>query len=415
MNQSLQPGGNTILTSFDGTVTVMHSISTNSDIDLTAFLLTDKNKVQGDSGIIFYNQPKGQNGVATYFPAQDNQSIRTHRIDFDLSKMPQGISRIAVTLTEAGNSSFGNVENLKAMVQSGDIVYELNPAQLSIEKGIVVLEIYLRGKEPKLRSSWQGFSSGLDGLCEYFGVEVSDEPVAVPPKLTSYMNEIGVVENMPETVNLIPDEIRQSNHVSLEKVSGKVNLSKGQKPIIIKKTPEITASVSWHSGTDYDIYALVLTNNGVQVDVAMFGAKGIAPLKSYNNGAVEHMGDVGRSNGLSNLEVIKIRLNDDILAVVPVVYSAQSNGSGSFSRYKVSMAIDNNNGTTITIPTENANKNDRIYTCIPGLILNTADGIIIEAVEKYSKPGSENRPKLKLNAEGSVEILMDAGPKNNYK
>jgi len=201
MNQSLQPGGNTILTSFDGTVTVMHSISTNSDIDLTAFLLTDKNKVQGDSGIIFYNQPKGQNGVATYFPAQDNQSIRTHRIDFDLSKMPQGISRIAVTLTEAGNSSFGNVENLKAMVQSGDIVYELNPAQLSIEKGIVVLEIYLRGKEPKLRSSWQGFSSGLDGLCEHFGVEVSDEPADIPPKLDSNTNNPSNFESVMETVD----------------------------------------------------------------------------------------------------------------------------------------------------------------------------------------------------------------------
>ena len=147
----------------------------------------------------------------------------------------------------------------------------------------------------------------------------------------------------------------------------------------------------------------------------MFGAKGTPPLRSYGNGAVEHMGDVGRSSGSMKTEVIKLRLTNDILAVVPVVYSAQSNGTGSFYRYKVSMSIDNHNGTSVTISSKNANNNDRIYTCVPGILHNTPDGVIISPLELYSKPNSECRPKLRMGSSNMVEVLMDEGPINDYK
>lgn len=93
------------------------------------------------------------------------------------------------------------------------------------------------------------------------------------------------------------------------------------------------------------------------------------------------MGDVRRTSGPTKTEVIKLRLNNDILAVVPVVYSAQSNGTGSFYRYKVSMSIDNHNGTSVTISAKNANNNDRIYTCVPGILHNTPEGVMISTLD----------------------------------
>lgn len=57
MNQFLQMGANTTLSATKGNITISHEISTLIDISLTAFLLTDSDKVQGDSGVIFYNQP----------------------------------------------------------------------------------------------------------------------------------------------------------------------------------------------------------------------------------------------------------------------------------------------------------------------------------------------------------------------
>lgn len=408
MNQLLQVGANTALSSPKGTITVSYEMSNDIDISLTAFLLTASDKVRGDSGIIFYNQPESASGAATLLPEEIAGNTKIHKINFDMSKMPEDITKIAITLTEDNSKGFSNVKNLNAEISIDHTTFQLTPSSFTNENGIVVLELYLRNGQIKAKSIWRGFASGLEGLCENYGVEVEPKEQIKPSTANTVQKQ---TPNEPLTV----PEVKSSQTISLEKVKGKVSLDKGQKPVIIDKTPEITATVSWQTGTDYDIYALVYTKNGRQIDVAMFGAKGIPPLRSYGNGAVEHMGDVRRDNRSTKTEVIKLRLNDDILAVVPVVYSAQSNGTGSFYRYKVSMSIDNQSGTSVTIFAKNANNNDRIYSCVPGILHNTPDGVIISPLELYSNPDSERRPKLRMGSSNMVEVIMDEGPINDYK
>ncbi|KOA72869.1 MULTISPECIES: TerD family protein [Bacillus] len=411
MNQTLQMGANTVLNSPKGQLFISYEVSSAIDISLTAFLLTDSDLVQGDNGIIFYNQPESATGVATLLPAEISDQLKRHQLNFDMSKVPVGITKMAITLTEDRGIGFSHVKNLKAEIRTGDEVLYLTPVSFTNEKGIVVVELYIRNSETKARSIWRGFDSGLEGLCKLYGVEVEpdEQGVSTPPPMVSekQINEPAPMKTAAKEKVAAP--------ISLEKVQGKISLDKGHKPIIIEKTPEITATVSWESGTDYDIYALVYTKSGKQIDVAMFGAKGVPALKNYGNGAVEHMGDVGRDRESMKTEVIKLRLNDDILAVVPVVYSAQSNGTGSFYRYRVSMSIDNHQGTSVTIHAKNANDNDRIYSCVPGILQNTNDGVIIRPLELYSKPNSERRPKLKMKYSNEIDVLMDKGPINDYK
>ncbi|MBU8693185.1 MULTISPECIES: TerD family protein [Bacillus] len=411
MNQTLQMGANTVLNSPKGQLFISYEVSSAIDISLTAFLLTDSDLVQGDNGIIFYNQPESATGVATLLPAEISDQLKRHQLNFDMSKVPVGITKMAITLTEDRGIGFSHVKNLQAEIRTGDEVLYLTPVSFTNEKGIVVVELYIRNSETKARSIWRGFDSGLEGLCKLYGVEVEpdEQDVSTPPPMVSEKQI-----NEPAPMNTAAKE-KVSAPISLEKVQGKISLDKGHKPIIIEKTPEITATVSWESGTDYDIYALVYTKSGKQIDVAMFGAKGVPALKSYGNGAVEHMGDVGRDRESMKTEVIKLRLNDDILAVVPVVYSAQSNGTGSFYRYRVSMSIDNHQGTSVTIHAKHANDNDRIYSCVPGILQNTNDGVIIRPLELYSKPNSERRPKLKMKYSNEIDVLMDKGPINDYK
>ncbi|MCY7578382.1 TerD family protein [Bacillus altitudinis] len=411
MNQTLQMGANTVLNSPKGQLSISYEVSSAIDISLTAFLLTDSNLVQGDNGIIFYNQPESTTGVATLLPAEISDQLKRHQLNFDMSKVPVGITKMAITLTEDRGIGFSHVKNLQAEIRTGDEVLYLTPVSFTNEKGIVVVELYIRNSETKARSIWRGFDSGLEGLCKLYGVEVEpdEQDVSTPPPMVSEKQI-----NEPAPMNTAAKE-KVAAPISLEKVQGKISLDKGHKPIIIEKTPEITATVSWESGTDYDIYALVYTKSGKQIDVAMFGAKGVPALKSYGNGAVEHMGDVGRDRESMKTEVIKLRLNDDILAVVPVVYSAQSNGTGSFYRYRVSMSIDNHQGTSVTIHAKHANDNDRIYSCVPGILQNTNDGVIIHPLELYSKPNSERRPKLKMKYSNEIDVLMDKGPINDYK
>lgn len=250
-----------------------------------------------------------------------------------MGKVPEGITKIAITLTEDNSTGFSNVKNLTAEICNENTIIQLSPSSFTKENGIVVLELYLRNGQTKAKSIWRGFDSGLEGLCKNYGVEVeADEPNkhSEPKTIQNHTSK-----EPDSTVSVLDNKNNQYSQlsISLEKVKGKINLDKGQKPVIIDKTPEITATVSWKTGTDYDIYALVYTKDGKQIDVAMFGAEGTPPLKSFGNGIVEHMGDVGRSSQSTKKEVIQLRLKDDILAVVPVVYSAQSNGTGSFYRF----------------------------------------------------------------------------------
>ena len=160
----------------------------------------------------------------------------------------------------------------------------------------------------------------------------------------------------------------------------------------------------------------IATFGAVSKDKGLFGKKHrIPPLMNFGNGAVSHRGDVVGSGSSESCEIIDIRLNDDIIAVVPVAYSAQSNGTGSFYRYRVALEVNNNQGTVVTLPAETASNNDRIYTCVPGIIYNDPNGVRIEPLEFYSKPSSENRPKLQLEKNHEITVLMDRGPKDEYK
>lgn len=201
-----------------------------------------------------------------------------------------------------------------------------------------------------------------------------------------------------------------SGSLSLGKQSGKISLVKGS-TVTIEKTAVITARCEWSSNTDYDLYALVVLKDGRELVVSTFGSKEQPqPTPSVLNGAVRHLGDIGRGEKGVAEETIEIRLTDEIAAVIPVAYSAQSNGSGSFHKYGVSLGIDNGQGTQVTIDSANASKDNGVYTVAIGVISNTPDGVAIESLEAYSKRGSENRPTFKNGF-----LAMDAGSKNLYK
>ncbi len=219
--------------------------------------------------------------------------------------------------------------------------------------------------------------------------------------------------------------------VKPEQVStGNITLVKTDKdaaPVtLIKKTDEgMVAVISWTTGKDYDVYALVVLKTGEVVTVATFGAefkgsllrKGRVEKRMSYNG-IEHLGDVVASDVIRDgrgTESLRIRFDDTIRAVVPVVYSAQSSGTGSFKRHDVSMLVDNGAGDKVEIPAANANDDDRIYSCVPAVLHNLDDGVVIQALELYSSRNSENRPAVELRRGDEVVVLMDKGPRNDYK
>jgi tellurite resistance protein TerA len=200
-----------------------------------------------------------------------------------------------------------------------------------------------------------------------------------------------------------------------------INMRKGDAPISFEKTEVIELRCSWPAATDYDLYALVVYTDGTTEHIATFpaGRSGLIrptyefPARLRNDdGSVIHLGDARRGAGTST-EVIEVRLNSRIRAVIPVAYSAQSNGTGSFRQYQVTTEIIAGD-QRVTVHADNASSHRNVYTLVPGMITNDGDKFEVHALELYSKPGSENRPAVVVT---SVDVtpVMDQGPKNAYK
>lgn len=208
--------------------------------------------------------------------------------------------------------------------------------------------------------------------------------------------------------------------IDLGKKTGAISLDKGQR-VTIEKTRGITASVTFSRETDYDVYAVILDKSGKQYVCSTFGSDA-QPNPTDNVLGVRHLGDVVRGGASDrNVETLEVTLSDEVDQIAVVAYSAQSNGTGSFKNYRVSMTVDNGQGTTVTVDADQANDNAMVYTCVPAIIRNTDDGVVIERVEMYSAPSSENRPAFQVAKKGifnkntQATLVMDAGSKNKYK
>lgn len=204
--------------------------------------------------------------------------------------------------------------------------------------------------------------------------------------------------------------------VDLGKRTGHISLEKDQKVTIEKGV--INATVSFSDRTDYDVYAIALDRSGKEHHIATFGAQGIP--RQMDACGISHMGDIRRGGGSAtglNTETLSIIPQPEIEQIAICVYSAQSNGTGSFRKYQVSMEVVSDNGDSVSITAREANAHDNVYTCVPAIIRNTENGLEIEQVEMYSQSGSENRPAFKKDGllKHGRSLAMDAGARNDYK
>lgn len=411
--------------------------------DLIVLLLDAADRADGDNGVVLFSQPVSAGGAVSLDLATDTATV-------SLTSLPAAVERVLVVAQADGTADVRPCGTLTATVAAdGAAVAAAAFGDLPAVATLQLVELYRRSGQWKVRALGDGYADGLAKLLTVHGVDVTDTPAAASsaPVATSPAAEPAGAAHSFDRPDRVPASAAAAAAapadvpppppapLNLKKAEGKLSLKKGEKPVLMTKTERITATVSWKSGTDYDVYALVLLRDGTQVDVAAFDAEGVPILLEY--AGVKHLGDVKadptdtRSDRMSGSddrggwrarlpggqrepevsETLEIRLTPEVLAVVPVAYSAISNGGGSFKHYDVSLAIDNGAGTRITIPSVDANDNPGVYTCVPAIIRNTADGVVIEPFEQYSKSGSERRPTVTLEG-GEVVVTMDAGPDN---
>lgn len=405
MGKSLQPGGNIAIVSFSGTVVISHDIDYGLDINLTAFLLTELGKVQGDSGIVFYNHPEGPSGVAVFIPPENSGNTRNHKINFDLSRAPTGITKIAITLTEDKHSAgFATVKNLKAEVHAGGEIITLIPSTFTTESAIIVLELYVRNEQSKVKAVWQGFSSGLDGLCKHYGVEVEDDPAissAIPLNVLPASTQYATASAGPAVI------------LTKQNESHKVSLQKGD-----YAAKKILVSATWvdngdnRDNDDLDLRVGVLLPDGRMKIIQAPDKPGCFSSDPY----VFHTGDVTKASvkapGVETVEInpeISTRLGGRT-ALVFSVYSAVSNGAVSVASLKPKMRMEYGDQIVeCSFEFKKSFGSSCIYTYVIGLIEIDQNHIMLRPSGETSKFMSEATPWLEWYKD-TVKLTMDGPP-----
>jgi len=405
MGQSLQPGGNVAIVSFSGTVIVSHDIDRNLDINLTAFLLTEVGKVQGDSGIVFYNYPEGPSGVAIFIPPEDFGNTRNHKIKFDLNRMPIGITKIAITLTEDKHrAGFTAAKNLKAEVHAGGEIVTLVPSTFTTEKGVIVLELYVRNKQPKVKAVWQGFSSGLHGLCKNYGVEVENDPA--PSSATPL---VALASSSSDAIA----PARSMVTLTKQNESHKVSLQKGR-----NAPKKILVSATWvdngdnRDNDDLDLRVGILLPDGRMKIIQAPDKPGSFVSSPY----VFHTGDVTKAS-LATPGVETVKVNPEIsmrlggrVALVFSVYSALSNGAVAIASLKPKMRMEYGKQVVeCSLEFKKSFGAGCIYTYVIGLIEIDQNHITLRSSGETSKFMSEATPWLQWDKD-TIKLTMDGPP-----
>ena len=136
-------------------------------VDVLAFVLRDNEKVSGDADFVFYNQPVHPSGAVTL----DDQGI----VVVDPSRLPEDASRVHIGVV-AEHRTLGDAGIEVVLSQDGRTVTAPGEG-LSIETSAVLIEVYRRGDDWKVRNTSAGWEGGFADLVRSHGVQVDDEPV----------------------------------------------------------------------------------------------------------------------------------------------------------------------------------------------------------------------------------------------
>jgi len=191
MPVSLSKGGNVSLTKLApglSNVTVglgwdaRTTTGADFDLDASALVLGESNKVLSDQHFIFYNNLTSPDGTVRHSgdirdgaAAGDDESIQV-----DLATLPAQATRVVFCATihdaDARGQSFGQVLNAYIRVVDRASSEELARYDLSedasTETAMAFGELYRHGDEWKFRAVGQGYASGLVGIITDYGVTI---------------------------------------------------------------------------------------------------------------------------------------------------------------------------------------------------------------------------------------------------
>jgi len=191
MSVSLSKGGNVSLTKEAPGLTAVSvglgwdartTTGADFDLDASALMVGTSGKILSDQHFVFFNNLQSPDGSVQH--TGDNLTGAGEGddevINVNLANVPQECDKVVFTVSiyeaESRGQSFGQVRNAFIRVVNQADGREITRYDLtedaSTETAMVFGELYRSGAEWKFRAVGQGYSSGLRGIAQDFGVNV---------------------------------------------------------------------------------------------------------------------------------------------------------------------------------------------------------------------------------------------------
>jgi tellurite resistance protein TerA len=399
----LKPGANANLSPWKFALSISYGSIPGADLDVSAFLLTEKGKVRGDEDMCFYGQTQVGSGAVILNSASGSKT-KTEFL-MDLVKVDRSIEKIVLVMTIHENRAvMGKLSEIAIDVpECGGLRGEISCTGMT-ETALILAEIYRRGEDWKLRVVGQGFENGLSAIATHFGVDIASPAQASP---TPAKAPAPVVGKQPE---LVPINLK---NICLTKQgeSSKIPLKKGGSDPIRVKATWIDNGDGSSDNDDLDLRAGILMPNGKMHWLASShpGAMDKAPF-------ARHLGDVQKvSRNAPGTEIIE--LNPEIskrlggpVGLVFSVYSAISNGAVSIASLHPAMSIEHD-GTVVECKYEFPDGQDAeyVYTYVIGTVEIDDEVITVRLSGLTSEPGSESTPWIARKG-GNLDVSFDGVP-----
>ncbi|MGW1157063.1 TerD family protein [Streptomyces sp. NPDC002519] len=149
------------------------------DVDASALLLGPDGRVRSDEDFVFYNQPRHPSGAVRLLGKKREPEGLTDTIQTDLTGVEPGVGQILL-VASADDVPFDRVRALRVLLYDASAAdaeplayFDIKP-ETGAETALICGELYRRGEGWKFRALGEGYSNGLKGLANDFGISVDE-------------------------------------------------------------------------------------------------------------------------------------------------------------------------------------------------------------------------------------------------
>ncbi|MCW7945838.1 TetR family transcriptional regulator [Streptomyces hygroscopicus] len=149
------------------------------EVDASALLLGPGGRVRSDEDFVFYNQPRHPCGKVRLLGKKREADGLADTIQTDLAGIEPDVGRILL-VASADDVTFDRVRSLRILLYDAAVAegeplayFDIKP-ETGAETALICGELYRRGEGWKFRALGEGYSNGLKGLANDFGISVDD-------------------------------------------------------------------------------------------------------------------------------------------------------------------------------------------------------------------------------------------------